>query len=212
MAGMMPLAAPTKSVTANPTRTACPGKKKKGKSPRVGSPPSVKSLARPSPRQPPISAITNDSGLFVFPQLPLGEYTLNITAPGFKQAVQEHVVLHVGDHVRQDVDLTLGEQNQTVTVEGSAGLLQLQSAEIKDVIQNQQVIDLPLKGREFLELTLLSEGVVSPPGGTRGDALQQTGKLINVMGNRTGHNLFLVDGSSFVTSGSPVSASKCMPP
>jgi len=140
------------------------------------------------------SATTNDSGLFVFPQLPLGEYTLNITAPGFKQAVQEHVVLHVGDHVRQDVDLTLGEQNQTVTVEGSAGLLQLQSAEIKDVIQNQQVIDLPLKGREFLELTLLSEGVVSPPGGTRGDALQQTGKLINVMGNRTGHNLFLVDG------------------
>jgi hypothetical protein len=140
------------------------------------------------------STITNDSGLFVFPQLPLGEYTLNITAPGFKQAVQEHVVLHVGDHVRQDVDLTLGEQNQTVTVEGSAGLLQLQSAEIKDVIQNQQVIDLPLKGREFLELTLLSEGVVSPPGGTRGDALQQTGKLINVMGNRTGHNLFLVDG------------------
>jgi hypothetical protein len=140
------------------------------------------------------SASTNDSGLFVFPQLPLGEYTLNITAPGFKQAVQEHVVLHVGDHVRQDVDLTLGEQNQTVTVEGSAGLLQLQSAEIKDVIQNQQVIDLPLKGREFLELTLLSEGVVSPPGGTRGDALQQTGKLINVMGNRTGHNLFLVDG------------------
>jgi hypothetical protein len=79
-------------------------------------------------------------------------------------------------------------------VEGSAGLLQLQSAEIKDVIQNEQVVDLPLKGREFLELTLLSEGVVSPPGGTRGDALQQTGKLINVMGNRTGHNLFLVDG------------------
>ena len=140
------------------------------------------------------SAVTNESGLFLLPQLPLGEYTLAVSASGFKQAVQEHVALHVGDHIRQDFDLALGEQSETVTVEGSAGLMQVQSAEIKDVIQNQQVADLPLKGREFLELTLLSEGVVSPPGGTRGDALQQTGKLINVMGNRTGHNLFLVDG------------------
>ncbi len=139
-------------------------------------------------------AVTNESGLFLLPQLPLGDYRLTVSAPGFKQAVQDHVTLHVGDHVRQDFELALGEQSETVTVEGSAGLLQVQSAEIKDVIQNQQVVDLPLKGREFLELTLLSEGVVSPPGGTRGDALQQTGKLINVMGNRTGHNLFLVDG------------------
>lgn len=140
------------------------------------------------------SATTNDSGLYLLPQLPLGEFTLTVAASGFKQAVQQHVVLHVGDHVRQDFQLALGEQTESVTVEGSSSLLQVQSAEIKDVIQNQQVVDLPLKAREFLELTLLSEGVVSPPGGTRGDALQQTGKLINVMGNRTGHNLFLVDG------------------
>jgi len=140
------------------------------------------------------SATTNDSGLYLLPQLPLGEFTLTVAASGFKQAVQEHVGLHVGDHFRQDFQLVLGEQTEAVTVEGSSSLLQVQSAEIKDVIQNQQVVDLPLKAREFLELTLLSEGVVSPPGGTRGDALQQTGKLINVMGNRTGHNLFLVDG------------------
>ena len=140
------------------------------------------------------NAVTSDTGLFLLPQLPLGEYTLTVTAQGFKQAVQEHVVLHVGDHVRQDFRLDLGEQSQTVTVEGTAGLVQVESAEIKDVIQNDQVVDLPLKGRQFLELTLLSEGVVNPPGGTRGDSLQQTGKLINIMGNRTGHNLFLVDG------------------
>jgi Carboxypeptidase regulatory-like domain len=140
------------------------------------------------------NAVTNEAGMYLLPQLPLGEYELTVTAQGFKQAVQERVALHVGDHVRQDFQLELGEQSQSVTVEGSAGLLQVQSAEIKDVIQNQQVVDLPLKGRQFLELALLSEGVVNPPGGTRGDSLQQTGKLINVMGNRTGHNLFLVDG------------------
>jgi hypothetical protein len=81
-------------------------------------------------------------------------------------------------------------------VEGTTRPLQEQSAEIKDVIENQQVLDLPQKDREFLDLALLSEGVVHPPGGTRGDSLQQTGKLINILGQRTGHNLFLVDGVS----------------
>jgi hypothetical protein len=151
-------------------------------------------LATQTATQQKYSAVTNEAGLFLLPQLPLGEYALAVTAQGFKQSVQGNVALHVGDHVRQDFQLELGEQSQSVTVEGTAGLLQVQSAEIKDVIQNQQVVDLPLKGRQFLELALLSEGVVNPPGGTRGDSLQQTGKLINVMGNRTGHNLFLVDG------------------
>jgi hypothetical protein len=140
------------------------------------------------------TATTNESGIFLLPQLPLGEYTVSVSAQGFKQAVQDHVALHVSDEVRQDFQLELGEQTDTVTVVGNGGLVQVQSADIKEVIQNEQVVDLPLKGRQFLELTLLSEGVVSPPGGTRGDSLQQTGKLINVMGNRTGHNLFLVDG------------------
>src|SRR6202040_1652268 len=84
----------------------------------------------------------------------------------------------------------------SVIVQVVPGVRQTESAEIKDVIQSQQVADLPLKDREFLQLTLLSEGVVNPPGGTRGDSLQQTGTLINVLGQRTGHNLFLVDGVS----------------
>ena len=83
-----------------------------------------------------------------------------------------------------------------VVVEAEAGPLQEESAEIKDVVENQQVLDLPQKDREFLQLALLSEGVVNPPGGTRGDSLQQTGKLINILGQRTGHNLFLIDGVS----------------
>src|SRR5207302_2385236 len=61
IAGITPLAAPTARVTPNPAKIALPGKKKKGNSPRVGSPPSVKILARPSPRAPPITAISRDS-------------------------------------------------------------------------------------------------------------------------------------------------------
>ena len=142
------------------------------------------------------TAVTNEAGQYLLAQLPLGEYKLTVDAQGFKESVQEHVLLHASEHVRQDFALQLGDASQSVTVEANAGLMQVESAEIKDVIENQQVANLPLKGRDFLELAILSPGIVNPPGGTRGDSLQQTGKLINVLGNRTGHNLFLVDGVS----------------
>jgi hypothetical protein len=142
------------------------------------------------------TTVTGDAGQYSLPQLPLGEYKIIVDASGFKQAVQENVTLHVEDHIRQDFALQLGDASQSVTVEATTGALQVESAEIKNVIQNEQVVDLPLKGRQFLELAILSPGVVNPPGGTRGDSLQQTGKLINILGNRTGHNLFLVDGVS----------------
>lgn len=58
------------------------------------------------------------------------------------------------------------------------------------------MIALPLKGRQFLDLAMLSEGVVRPPGGTRGDAMQQAGNLVNVLGQRSGHNLYLIDGAT----------------
>lgn len=142
------------------------------------------------------TAVTNDVGQYSLPQLPLGEYTITAEAQGFKQAAQLHVVLHVNDHVRQDFSLQVGNASDTVEVEAGPEQLETRSVSIKDVVENNEVVDLPLKNREFLQLTLLSEGVVNPPGGTRGDSLQQTGSLINVLGQRAGHNLFLVDGTN----------------
>ena len=142
------------------------------------------------------TAVTDEAGQYSLPQLPLGEYKLTADANGFSKAVAQDVELHAGDHIRQDFPLRLGDASQSLVVRANAGLMQVESADVKNVIENQQVIDLPLKGRDFLELAILSPGVVNPPGGTRGDSLQQTGKLINVLGNRTGHNLFLVDGVS----------------
>src|SRR5207248_1964067 len=65
---------------------------------------------------------------------------------------------------------------------------------IRDVIENRVVTQLPLNGRNFLALAQLSDGVVMPPGGTRGEALQQAGPLPNVGGQRSGHNIYLLDG------------------
>ena len=91
------------------------------------------------------TATSNGDGQYLLPQLPLGEYKLTVDARGFKQAAQDGVVLHAGDHIRQDFSLALGVSNQSVTVEARAGLMQVESAEIKYVFENQQIVDLPLE-------------------------------------------------------------------
>jgi hypothetical protein len=142
------------------------------------------------------NAVTNDSGQYLLTQLMPGVYSVSAGASGFKQVTQENVVLHASEQIALRFSMAIGDRTETVVVGEGPGVLQTESAEIKDVIENQQVVDLPVKDREFLELALLGPGVVNPPGGTRGDSLQQTGKLLNILGQRTGHNLFLVDGVS----------------
>jgi hypothetical protein len=139
---------------------------------------------------------TNASGEYLLAGLPVGQYSLNVNVEGFKQIVQSNIELHAGDHIRQAFTLELGEQSETLTVSVAPGLLQVESAAIQDTIQQQQVIDLPLKGREFIDLVALTPGVTTPPAGTRGSALQQTGQTYGILGQRGGHNLYLVDGVS----------------
>jgi hypothetical protein len=142
------------------------------------------------------TTVSNASGEFLLALLPAGEYKLTVTANGFKQAVQSGIVAHAGDKLRQIFFLQLGEKSEVVSVTGEGGLLQVESAAIKDTIEQQQVIDLPLKGRNFIDLVGLAPGVTNPPAGTRGSALQQTGNVFGILGQRTGHNLYLVDGAS----------------
>jgi len=140
------------------------------------------------------SSFTNDSGEYLLPQLPLGSYKVTVDAQGFKASVLPNIEVHIGDKLRQEFTLELGARTDMVIVSESGGAIQAESAEIKDIVQHEQVMALPLKSRQFLDLAMLSEGVVRPPGGTRGDALQQAGTLVNVLGQRSGHNLYLVDG------------------
>src|SRR5665213_1026325 len=139
---------------------------------------------------------TNASGEYLLAQLPVGQYKLTVNLQGFKEIVQSNIDLHAGDHLRQAFTLTLGDQSETFVVSVMPGLLQVESAAIKDTIQQQQVVDLPLKGRDFIDLVGLTPGVTNPPAGTRGAVLQQAGQTFGILGQRGGHNLYLVDGVS----------------
>jgi hypothetical protein len=139
---------------------------------------------------------SNSAGQYLLTQLPIGRYTLKVNAPSFKQSVLSNVEVHVGDTLRHDFTVQIGDANETVLVEATTGDVQPESAEIKDVIQSRQIVNMPLKSRQFLDLAMLSPGVVRPPGGTRGDAMQQAGTLVNVLGQRSGHNLYLIDGAT----------------
>jgi len=137
---------------------------------------------------------TNQSGRFLLPALPVGEYTLTAELIGFRRWVRETIVLRLGEQLDLSIALAVGDLTEAVTVSTEAPILQTNTSDISEIVSNQQVVALPLNGRQFLQLALLTDNVVIPPGGTRGAALQQAGSLFNVAGQRSGHNIYLLDG------------------
>jgi outer membrane receptor protein involved in Fe transport len=138
--------------------------------------------------------VTDDEGRFFFPALRIGNWEITVTLSGFALQSQS-VVLEIGGTLNLEFTLGLEGLAERVTVEGRTPLLQTHTAEISDVIENREVVQIPLNGRHFLSLAQLSDAVVIPPGGTRGEALQQAGPLPNVGGQRSGHNIYLLDGT-----------------
>ncbi len=137
---------------------------------------------------------TDEAGRYHLLSLRVGMYVISVELPGFRRVVRSGVIVQLGQAQNLDFTLDVGGPVEEIRVTASVPLLQTGSAEISDVIENQQVVQLPLNGRNFLSLAQLSDAVVIPPGGTRGDSLQQAGPLPNVGGQRSGHNIYLLDG------------------
>ena len=137
---------------------------------------------------------TDTAGAFLFPSLRVGECKLSVSARGFKQLTKTGIELRIGQVIDLELALEIGEISVTETVTTAEQMLLTATGEVSEVIDRKRVAELPLNGRQFLQLALLSEGVVKPPGGTRGSALQQAGELVNVAGQRSGHNIYLLDG------------------
>ena len=137
---------------------------------------------------------TDLQGRYFLPSLRIGTYRLTVQLDGFQRIVRDRVVVQLGQLQTLDFTLAVGGLTEEIRVAAEVPLLQTANAEISDVITNQEVVQIPLNGRNFLSLAQLSDAVVIPPGGTRGEALQQAGPLPNVGGQRSGHNIYLLDG------------------
>ena len=141
-----------------------------------------------------VERVTDDEGRFFLPALRIGIWIVEARLEGF--ASQGHrIVLEVGRALTLEFALAVQGLTEQIEVQRPLPLLQITTAEISDVIENREVVQLPLNGRNFLALAQLSDAVVIPPGGTRGEALQQAGPLPNVGGQRSGHNIYLLDGT-----------------
>ncbi len=130
--------------------------------------------------------MTDDAGAYNAPNLTPGNYTVRAEAKGFKRIERQGVTIEVGHEVRVDLTLQPGEQNQTVTVTESVPLVETTNATMGGTLENADIIDLPLNGRDYQNLLGLRPGVMLQPGG--GPWTQSTN------GVRPDESVWLVEG------------------
>jgi len=143
-------------------------------------------------------ATTNNEGLYAFPALLPGVYELKVEAAGFKTAQLDNITLEVQQTSRRDVTMEVGAVGETVTITSVGALLNAENTTVGTVIENKRIVDLPLNGRNFLQLVATAPNVSfgfqqagqsgSRQGGTRSN------QQISVAGQRSYFNRFTIDG------------------
>jgi hypothetical protein len=109
------------------------------------------------------SAKTSNEGIYVLSNLPPGSYRLQISKIGFKTLIKPDIVLNVQDALAINFTLPVGAFSETVTVEGGAPLVNMESAAVSTVVDRQFAENLPMNGRSFQTLIQLTPGVVVTP-------------------------------------------------
>ncbi|MBI4462626.1 MAG: carboxypeptidase regulatory-like domain-containing protein, partial [Acidobacteria bacterium] len=137
------------------------------------------------------TATSDSTGGYVVPLLPAGEYKITVEISGFKRALRERVSLQVNQELRVDFTLSPGEVIEEVLVTEALPLVQTETATVGTVVAQREVLELPLNGRNFLQLNLLVPGAVP---GAKGSQLGTQGGSINVHGLRESSNFFWLDG------------------
>jgi len=146
--------------------------------------------------------VSNDAGQYVVPSLANGKYTLKVEASGFKTAERKDVVLNVGDRVRVDLQLQVGETRESVNVEAAATRVQSDSSEVSEVVTGQQVTELAANGRNMVSLASLIPGASSSVPAFNGPSAQGSNFILSFNGQRPDHNLWMADGGEDYDRGS----------
>ena len=154
----------------------------------------VTNLATNQTRQ----AATNAAGSYTVPFLVPGRYKIEARSQGFKAAVAPERLLQVGDVARVDFTLEVGAVTETVEVSAAAEMLQTSSVATGTVIEQQRIVDLPLNGRNYLQLVRLSPNVTAEMGaGGQANGRQggeRANQALSIAGQRQQFNRFTLDG------------------
>src|SRR6266566_5943903 len=137
---------------------------------------------------------TNDAGIYIFPSVHPGQYQISIQKQGFKQVDLLGLIVNVQDHIEQNFRLEVGSVAESVTVTAAASMINTMDASVSTVVDQTYVKNMPLNGRSFQDLILLTPGIVTNGIGVTG-GLGQRGELA-VNGQRTESNYYTVDGVS----------------
>ena len=143
------------------------------------------------------STTTNDSGVYGFPDLIPATYQVKVSAPGF-QTTTSTIELLVQQTARVDITLTVGQSTQTIEVSALAATLTTESATVGTVIQEKNINDLPLNGRNFLQLVALAPnvtyGFTAPSIASSRQGGDRVNQNISVAGMRGTWNNYTLDG------------------
>jgi len=140
---------------------------------------------------------SNASGIYTLVNINAGNYEVSISAPGFTTTVSK-IQLTVGAQQSMNISLTVGQVSQTVEVTGAAPIVQTENATLSGNIESEQIVELPLNGRDWAQLATLEPGVVqvrvheqvTQPGGN----LRGLGNQMTIDGNRPTQNVYRLNG------------------
>jgi len=141
---------------------------------------------------------TNDTGNFTVPFVPPGSYQIRVEKEGFKTSTRSDVRVQVADSVRMNFVIEVGSVSESIEVQGGGALLSTENATVGTVIDNRRIVELPLNGRNYLQMVALSPNV-SAEQGAGGEAAARKGgtrteRSISVAGSRNQFNHYTLDG------------------
>ncbi len=146
------------------------------------------------------TAVSNDEGLYLLPNLPPGQYQLAIEAANFAKFTQNGIVLSVGQIATVDVVMKVRGVSEEVVVVASTPLVEPTRTEVSQVISAQQIESLPISGRQFIDFALLTPGVATGRTSFQSPFTEPETTRISFAGQRDLNNGVTVDGADFLNS------------
>jgi Carboxypeptidase regulatory-like domain/TonB dependent receptor len=143
---------------------------------------------------------SNDSGLYVIPNLPPGTYELTVAFTGFATTVEKGIVLNVGQTATVDINLKVATQNEQVVVTTEVPPIEPTRTEVSQVINAEQIQDLPISGRQFTDFALLTAGVATGRSSLQSTITEFETTRISFAGMRDFSNMITVDGADNVNT------------